>query len=347
MSVLVTGGAGYIGSHVARELLQRREELVILDLAPSPPVPLTKLAGMQYVSGDTRDEALLERVFAANAIESVIHLAGRKAVAESMSDPGSYFDNNVGGSLTLLRAMARSGVNILVFSSSCAVYGEPERLPVDEDCALRPANPYGESKLIVERMLAWFDKLEGVRSMSLRYFNAAGASEDAQLGEQWQGAVNLIPVVIEATLGRGPAVHIYGTDYPTSDGTAVRDYIHVMDLADAHLRALDHLRKGAPSAVLNIGTSLGSSVQEVIDATASVAGRPVPTTVAARRIGDPAAVWADSSRAQRVLGWKARRGLSEIIGSALRWHLRRSENAPRGQIMGAEQGAAGSGGGEG
>jgi UDP-glucose 4-epimerase len=177
-------------------------------------------------------------------------------------------------------------------------------------------------------MLTWFDRLAGIRSVSLRYFNAAGASDDGRLGEDWHGAVNLIPLVIEAALGRGPAVQILGTDYPTSDGTAIRDYIHVLDLADAHLRALDHLRRGGASDVLNVGTGVGSSVQEVIASTAAIAGRAVPTIVAPRRPGDPPAIWADSSRAERVLGWTAQRALSEIIESALRWHSREPEPMP-------------------
>jgi UDP-glucose 4-epimerase len=326
--VLVTGGAGYVGSHVARELLGRGDQVVILDLAPVAPRALAMHPGMQYVSGDIRDGDLIGEIFATTTIDAVIHLAALKSVAESMRDPGAYFETNVGGSLALLQAMSRSGVKTMVFSSTCGVYGEPDRLPVDEECSLQPASPYGESKLLVERMLPWFDQLAGIRYASLRYFNAAGASDDGQLGERWQGAVNLIPIVIEATLGRGPAVQILGTDYPTKDGTPIRDYIHVLDLADAHLRALDHLREGASSAVLNVGTGVGSSVQEVIDATASIAGRPVPTIVAARRPGDPAAVWADSSRAEQVLGWKARRGLPEIIASALRWHTKGDASTP-------------------
>ena len=328
MSVLVTGGAGYIGSVVAQELIHAGEQVVILDLAPSAPAALAD-PSLRYVPGDIGDESLLDRVLAEHAVDSVIHLAARKSVAESMTDPGIYFANNVGGSLTLLESMARAGVRHLVFSSSCSVYGEPERLPVDEECRLDPANPYGESKLLTERMMVWFDRLAGIRSVSLRYFNAAGASDDGQLGEHWQGAVNLIPVVIEATLRRGPAVQILGTDYPTPDGTAIRDYIHVLDLADAHLRALDHLRRGGASEVLNVGTGVGSSVQEVIAATAAIAGRDVPTIVAPRRAGDPPAIWADSARAERVLGWKARRALPEIIESALRWHTQGPDARPQ------------------
>jgi UDP-glucose 4-epimerase len=336
VSVLVTGGAGYIGSVVARELLRAGEPVVILDLAPSAPVGLTH-PGMQYVSGDMRDRGLLDRVFADHAVDSVIHLAARKSVAESMSDPGIYFDNNVGGSLQLVEAMSRAGARHLVFSSSCSVYGEPERLPVDEECRLQPASPYGESKLLVERMLVWYDRLAGIRHVSLRYFNAAGASDDGQLGEHWHGAVNLVPVVIEAALGRGPAVRILGTDYPTPDGTAIRDYIHVLDLADAHLRALNHLRGGGTSDVFNVGTGVGSSVQEVIDATAAIAERPVPTVIAPRRPGDPPAVWADSSRAERVLGWKAQRTLSGIVESALRWHLHGADPKPSSADQGSDQ----------
>lgn len=329
MSVLVTGGAGYIGSHVVRELLRRGEHAVVLDLAPSAPPPITT-PEMLYFSGDVRDGDLLDQILTANTIDAVIHFSALKSVAASISDPGRYFDNNVGGSLSLLQAMSRAGVHLLVFSSSCAVYGEPERLPVDEECRLRPSNPYGESKLLVERMLAWFDELAGIHYVSLRYFNAAGASDDALLGENWIGAVNLIPVVIEAAIGRGPAVQILGTDYPTQDGTAIRDYIHVLDLADAHLRALDHLRDGATSEILNIGTGVGSSVREVIATTAAISGRTVPTIDTPRRAGDPAAMWADSRRAERVLGWKARRALPDIIESALRWHVGNSDmGAPR------------------
>jgi UDP-glucose 4-epimerase len=323
VSVLVTGGAGYIGSHVARELLLRDERVVVIDLRPAPPPALAN-AGLRYVAGDVRDAALLDRILADERVESVMHFAALKSVGESMQDPGGYFANNVGGSLELLRAMTRAGIGSLVFSSSCGVYGEPERLPVDESCGLRPANPYGESKLLVERMLAWFNELSGIRSVCLRYFNAAGASADGQLGEDWVGAVNLIPVVIEAALRRGPPVQILGTDYPTPDGTAIRDYIHVLDLADAHLRALEHLRGGGASDVLNLGSGRGSSVRQVIDTTATVGECHVPAVVAPRRAGDPAAVWADGTRAGNVLDWAPRRGLSEIIESAWRWHTRDS-----------------------
>lgn len=320
MSVLVTGGAGYIGSHVTRELLHCGERVVVVDLQPAAPAALAREPQLRYECGDIRDGRLLDRLFTDEKVDSVIHLAALKSVAESMTDPGAYFANNVGGSLELVQAMSRAKVGAIVFSSSCGVYGEPERLPVDEGCRLQPANPYGESKLLVERMLTWFDELRSIRSVSLRYFNAAGASDDGRLGERWEGAVNLIPVVIEAALGRGPAVQILGTDYPTPDGTAIRDYIHVLDLADAHLRALDHLRSGRRSEVLNIGSGHGSSVREVIDIAAAIGNREVPTVVAPRRAGDPASVWADSSRAHQVLGWRARRGLPEIMASAWRWH---------------------------
>ena len=330
MSVLVTGGAGYIGSHVARELARQGEATTIIDVLPSPPPALIGHPGVRYVRGDIRDGPLLDRVLGDGQIDAVIHFAALKSVADSMADPGAYFDNNVGGSLSLLRAMARAEVRVLVFSSSCGVYGEPERLPVDEACQLRPANPYGESKLLVERVLAWFDRLAGVRYASLRYFNAAGASDDAQLGERWEGAVNLIPITIEAALGRGQTVRIFGTDYPTDDGTAIRDFIHVLDLVDAHLRALSHLRAGAPSDVFNIGTGVGSSVKQVIDTVVAIGGLPVPTLVSSRREGDPAAIWADSTRAERVLGWRASRGLPQIVESAWRWHSRGSSGAGEG-----------------
>jgi UDP-glucose 4-epimerase len=322
VSVLVTGGAGYIGSVVARALLARGEELVVLDVAESLPEVLRGLPGLTFVRADLRDGAALQSVLTDHDIDAVIHLAALKSVAASMRDPGLYFDNNVGGSLALLRGMQTSGIGLLVFSSSCAVYGEPKRLPLDEDCPLRPENPYGESKLLVERMLPWFEQRSNIRAVSLRYFNAAGATEDGTLGEDWRHAENLIPVAVEAALGRGNVLQVFGRDYPTPDGTAIRDYVHVLDLAEGHLRALDYLRAGGASATLNLGTGVGSSVLEVISTIEAVLGRPVPSIAAPRRPGDPAAVWADDSLARDVIGWEASRALRSIIETAVRWHTR-------------------------
>jgi UDP-glucose-4-epimerase GalE len=315
--VLVTGGAGYIGSETVRLLAARGHQPVVLDTLERG--HRAAIDDAPLVIGSVTDGQLVERTIREHGIESVIHFAALKSVEASFADPAGYFGTNVGGSFALLGAMARTGLERLVYSSSCAVYGTPSDLPVRETSLLRPENPYGESKLLVERALRWFDGA-GVRSVSLRYFNAAGAALDGRHGEDWTDAPNLIPVVIKATLDRGPAVRVLGSDYPTPDGTAVRDYIHVADLAAAHLRALEALADGLPTTVLNIGTGRGSSVRQVIDAVALEAGRPVPTIEAPRRMGDPAAIWADPDQAAATLGWRAERDLGAIVATAWRWH---------------------------
>ena len=320
MRVLVSGGAGYIGSHVALALEDAGHSVLVFDRHDPRPGLFGPAVGA--MRGDIRDRAALDQAFASGPFDGVIHLAGLKSVAESIDNPAAYFDVNVAGSLRLLEAMQRAGVRLLVFSSSCAVYGTPDRLPITEGAALHPENPYGESKLLVERMLPWFDRAAGIRALSLRYFNAAGAMPDASNGEDWRGAVNLIPVVIEATLGHRAPVDVFGFDYPTPDGSAIRDYIHVLDLADAHVVALERLVAGAPSGPVNLGTGRGVSVLEILGSVAAAAGRPVPHRLMPRRAGDPAAVWADCNRSQALLGWEARRGLDSIIGSALAWHRR-------------------------
>jgi UDP-glucose-4-epimerase GalE len=260
-----------------------------------------------------------------------VHFAGYKAAGE-----GRYFANNVAGSATLIDTLHRCGVGRLVFSSSCAVYGTPERLPVGEDQPLRPESPYGESKAIVERMLGWYDRCHGMRSVSLRYFNAAGAAEDGSIGEDATVTMNLIPLVMQALLGRRPPVRIFGTDYPTSDGTAIRDYIHVDDLADAHVRGLDLLAEGGETATVNVGTGVGSSVREVLAAAATAADRPVPAEDAPRRAGDPVGLYADNTFARELLGWEAHRDLRDIVASAWRWHA----GHPDGYASGAPTGTA-------
>ena len=318
MHVLVTGGAGYIGSHTVRLLVERGDTPVVLDrLRPGRREAVTDAP---LVVGDVSDERLLDDLFGRYPIEAAIHLAADKSVEESVHDPGRYFQNNVCGSLALLRAAQRAGVRAFVFSSTCAVYAPPERLPVTESAPLRPEAPYGESKRIVEQMLEWFDRCHGLRYASLRYFNAAGAHPDGRIGEDWTQAVNLIPVVMKAAAGKSGPVRVFGTDYPTRDGTAIRDYIHVLDLAEAHILALGYLMREDRSVVLNLGTGTGSSVQEVIDTARRVSGVDIPVEYAARRPGDLAAVWADSSLARRLLGWEPRFGLEEIISTAWRWH---------------------------
>ena len=318
MAVLVTGGAGYIGSHTVGALRSRGVDVVVLDTLELGHA--AAVADTPLVVGDVADAALVIDTIERHGVDAVVHFAAYKNAGESVQDPGRYFVNNVAGSARLLDACRRAGVDRLVFSSSCAVYGTPVTAHVSEDAPVRPESPYGESKAMVERMLSWMDRCHGLRSVSLRYFNAAGAAMDGSRGEDWSVTLNLVPVAMKALLGRRGPLQVFGTDYPTSDGTAVRDYIHVDDLADAHVRALDHLAAGGASAVVNLGTGTGSSVREVLTAAETAAGRPVPAVDAPRRAGDPVALWADATKARALLGWEARYGLDDIVASAWRWH---------------------------
>jgi UDP-glucose-4-epimerase GalE len=318
MQLLVTGGAGYVGSHVVQALVGRGDDVVILDKAPVPEA----LADVPSVVGDIADRALVADLFGRQRFDGVLHFAADKSVEEALRRPGRYFANNVGGTAMLLEAMEAAGVGILVFSSSCAVYGTPDRLPVDERAPIQPTTPYGASKAMAEEMLRWAEAGTGLRSASLRYFNAAGAAFDASIGETWDRAANLIPVAMRAAFGAGPPLRIHGTDYDTPDGTAVRDYVHVVDLADAHLAALDALASGSRGLVLNLGRGVGTSVRDVVEAIERLSGRPLPTVIADRRPGDAAAVYADPSRAREQLGWVASHDLDAIVGSAMRWYER-------------------------
>jgi UDP-glucose 4-epimerase len=318
MTVLVTGGAGYIGSHTARLLGSLGADVVILDTLELGHRGAT--LGAPLVVGDVADAALVAATCRDYGVTECVHFAAYKNAGESVHAPEKYFANNVAGTLGLLEGLRAAGVGRLVFSSTCAVYGTPTHLPVAEDHPLGPESPYGESKRMVEQMLAWYDRCHGLRSVALRYFNAAGASSDGVIGEDWTLTGNLVPVVMKATLGMAPPVQVFGTDYPTPDGTAIRDYIHVEDLADAHVKALEWLRAGGGSEVVNLGTGVGSSVREVLAMTERVAGRPVPHVEVARRLGDPVAVYADNRKAAEVLGWKPRHDLASIIASAWAWH---------------------------
>lgn len=343
MNVLVTGGAGYIGSHTVRRLVERGHRVTVLDTLERG--HRSAVGDVPLIVGDAGDQAVVESALADNAIEAVVHFAAYKSVEESVAQPGRYFRNNVGGTLTVLEAARRAGVRQLIYSSSCAVYGTPDQLPVTEEAPLQPENPYGESKLLSERMLPWYAE-HGIRHVVLRYFNAAGAWPDGSLGEDPWGARNLIPIVLgAAALRGGRAVRIFGTDYPTPDGTAIRDYVHVLDLADAHLAALDHLAAGGRSVTLNVGTGRGASVHEVVEAARRITGSRIETEAAPRRAGDPAAIWADPGLAGTLLGWQAKFGLDDIIETAWRWHVAHPDGhrtvAGAGQLVGSDGGREG------
>ena len=319
MAVLVTGGAGYIGSHCVAALLARGERVVVVDNL-SQGHRAAVLGGTLCV-GDLRDASFLDDVFRGHDVESVVHFAAHSLVGESMRDPAKYYHNNVYGTLCLLEAMRRHGVGRIVFSSTAAVYGEPETVPIPESAATRPTNAYGATKLAIEEMMRWFDAAYGIRYISLRYFNAAGAHEGGAIGEDHNPETHLVPIVLAVALGKRPHVEIYGDDYPTEDGTCVRDYIHVDDLAEAHLLALDRLRAGAGSGVYNLGTGRGYSVREIIETARRVTGHPIPAVVTARRPGDPAVLIASSEKARRELGWRPKReSVEDVVRSAWRWH---------------------------
>jgi UDP-glucose-4-epimerase GalE len=318
MHYLVTGGAGYIGSHTVRSLRESGRDVVVLDSLETGHTE--SLLGADLVVGDIADFDLVVNLCRERGVKSVIHFAAYKSVGESMTDPFRYFSNNVNGSTMLIEAVAAAGVDQFVFSSSAAVYGSPERVPVTEDLPTRPESVYAETKLMIEHVLRWVGEIRGMRSVCLRYFNAAGASFDSRIGEDWSVTTNLVPIVMKATLGKRPPLEIFGRDYPTRDGTGERDYIHVVDLAEGHVKALDYLDAGKPSLACNLGTGKGSTVLEVLAATERISGREVPHVFSPRRAGDPAIVFADPSLAERTLGWKARYGIDEILQTAWTWH---------------------------
>ena len=330
----MTGGAGYIGSHTVRLLTSLGDAPVVLDsLENGHP---ESVEGARLIVGSTGDRALVRRVLQEERIEAVIHFAARKSTAESRrrSRPATSTTTSATAS-PCCPSSSPPGSRAFVFSSTCAVYGEVAASPVAEDAAIRPSTPYGESKVLVERMLPWLEA-RGLRHVALRYFNAAGAEPDGSHGEHPAGASSLVPRVVAVATGQQPRLTVFGDDYPTPDGTAIRDYVHVADLARAHVAALDHLQRGGSSTVLNLGTGTGSSVLEVVRAVEHACGQPVQLTMAPRRPGDVAAIWADSSEAQRVLGWRARFGIAEIAASAVRWAQRRPDGYP--DTTGADRG---------
>jgi UDP-glucose 4-epimerase len=320
MRVLVTGGAGYIGSVVVELLADRGHGVVVYDNLIKGQVSAVDPRA-HFVEGDIADLALLEETLRGHNVDAVMHFAAHSLVGESMQDPGKYFSNNVSASITLVDAMLRAGVKSLVFSSSAATYGMPRSVPIKESDPTDPINPYGESKLAFERMLRWYDQANGLRFVSLRYFNAAGASE--KYGEVHDPETHIIPIVLQTALGQRPAVQVYGDDYPTPDGTAIRDYIHVIDLAEAHILALEWLAGGGASHIFNLGNGSGFSVRQVLDTARRVTGREIPAEIAPRRPGDPPVLVATSDQIRATLGWKPRYpDLEEIIRTAWEWHQR-------------------------
>ncbi|MCR4817795.1 MAG: UDP-glucose 4-epimerase GalE [Fretibacterium sp.] len=320
MAVLICGGAGYIGSHNVKAFLARGEEVIVLDnlwTGHRAAVP----EGVKFFEGDVRDGSLLDRIMGEHSIEAVIHFCACSLVGESMEKPLLYFNNNVGGMQSLLEAMQRGGVDKIVFSSSAAVYGEPKRVPILEDDETNPTNPYGESKRMMERMMHWVSRKHGIRYVSLRYFNVAGAFRDGSIGEDHRCETHLVPLILQVPLGKRDHVTVYGNDYPTKDGTCIRDYVYIEDLAEAHLLALKYLRDGGESQIFNLGSGDGYSVMEMVNAAREATERDIPIEMGTRRAGDPARLVADSTRARTVLGWSPKvTSMKDIIASAWRWH---------------------------
>lgn len=321
MRVLVTGGAGYIGSHTCKALALAGHEPVAYDNLSEGYRWAVKWGPLEV--GDIADQQRLESVMRDHRIEAVVHFAANAYVGESMLNPMKYFSNNVAGTVRLLDAMLNCGVGTIVFSSTCTVYGEPEAVPIDESTPLKPVNPYGESKLMIEKKLGWLGKLKGLRWIALRYFNAAGADPDGEIGEAHDPETHLIPLVLRAATPGEFTLQVFGTDYATPDGTAVRDYIHVQDLAAAHVLALRALQGAAVNDVFNLGTGKGASVSEIIDTVEKVTGAKVRYQTGARRAGDPQALVANPAKANEKLGWRASRStLDVIISDAWAWHCR-------------------------
>ncbi|QXH44471.1 UDP-glucose 4-epimerase GalE [Pseudomonas xanthosomatis] len=316
MKFLVVGGAGYIGSHMVKHLHDSGHEVVVVDTAPA------LLPGIHWAELDIADGHKLDALFARHRFDAVFHFASFIQVGESVSDPARYYQNNVASTLTLLQAMLRAGVRRLVFSSTAAVYGDPHYTPIDEAHPKAPINPYGRSKWMVEQVLQDYDRAYSLKSVCLRYFNAAGADPGGQLGECHEPETHLIPLILQAASGRRAAITVFGRDYATDDGTCIRDYVHVCDLASAHALAVDYLVRGGDSAVFNLGNGLGFSVQQVIDAACRVTGRLIEVREAPRRAGDPPSLVADAGKAREVLGWAPRyAALEEIVGHAWQWEL--------------------------
>ena len=320
MVVLVVGGAGYIGSHACRALKRAGHQVIVFDNLSTGYEFLA--AGFEFIKGDMLDAAALGRVLP--RVDAIMHFAAYAYVGESGTNPRKYFRNNVEGGLSLLNAALDAGVKKIIYSSSCAVYGVPVKVPIVEENPRQPVNPYGVTKLIFEEALEAYDPAYGIRYASLRYFNASGADESGEIGESHDPETHLIPLALRAAAGTGPELQVFGTDYPTPDGTCIRDYIHVNDLATAHVKALQRLAGGSESFAVNLGTGTGCSVQQVISAIEQATGKKVQRKLGPRRAGDPPELVADPRKAEKLLQWKAERGLREVVQTAWNWMQRQS-----------------------
>lgn len=320
MRILVLGGAGYIGSHAVYQLIDQGMEVVVVDNLETGHRDAVHPKAIFY-EGDIRDAAFLDSVFEKEAIDEVVHFAANSLVGESMENPLKYFDNNVYGTQVLLKAMVNHGVKKIVFSSTAATYGEPEMVPITETMPTNPGNTYGETKLVMEKMMKWTALAHDLQFVSLRYFNVAGARETAEIGEDHRPESHLVPLILQTALGQRSDITVFGDDYETPDGTCIRDYVHVEDLIQAHLLALTYLRNGGESNVFNLGSSQGFSVKEMIDAARKVTGKDIPVKIGPRRAGDPGTLIASSDKAREVLGWNpVHTSVEKIIGDAWRWH---------------------------
>lgn len=326
MAILVLGGAGYIGSHTVYELIDAGRDVVIADNLETGHIEAVHPKAKFY-QGDIRDRAFVDSIFESEPIDGVIHFAANSLVGESMTNPLKYYDNNLCGTKVLLESMVAHGIDKIVFSSTAATYGEPERVPILETDKTEPTNCYGETKLSMEKMFKWVGKAHGLRFVSLRYFNACGAHVSGKIGEAHNPESHLIPLILQVPNGQREYISIFGDDYDTKDGTCIRDYIHVTDLAQAHILAMDYLMNGGESNIFNLGNGVGFTVKEVIDTARKVTGHPIPAKITPRRAGDPAQLIASSEKAKTILGWHPEHAdLEEIIATAWNWH----KNHPHG-----------------
>lgn len=320
MTILVLGGAGYIGSHTVYELIENGEDVAIIDNLQTGHIKAVHPKARFY-KGDIRNREFLDSVFAKEKIDAVIHFAAYSLVGESMEKPLKYYENNLCGTKILLDSMVANGINKIVFSSTAATYGEPESLPILETDKTEPTNPYGETKLAMEKMFKWVGRAHNINFVSLRYFNACGAHVSGEIGEDHAVETHLIPLILQVPNNKREHIYIFGDDYNTKDGTCIRDYIHVTDLAQAHILAVKYLRNGGNSDIFNLGNGIGFSVKEVIETARRVTGHPIPAQISPRRAGDPAKLIASSNKARKILGWKPEHAeLEEIIATAWNWH---------------------------